>query len=322
MGLVGASVGVVGASSVAVTVAGRIDGEAPAAAAVVMGVTEGKPDWGGPLSSPPPASMTVAITAITSSAMARPAPRASVAGLTTICFVIPPSVRTTLHLAPVLGMTTPGRLTRASNRASARFGVRSVLEGSKVHRSLAILLAAGALVARCGGGDDTSALQTQVAALQTQIAQPAAVATPTLSWPGPTARPIATAQPPSATVAPAAVPRLTEAAVVGALRQHRKEAWVCESLFGSPVSRCTVDLYIRAFCNFDNSAPNPSFEFVIGGNSHQPRYKATWDKVRSRWDVEAGCETGPHTSSVYSAWYFEDRDEFVGADNAGVSMLN
>jgi hypothetical protein len=111
---------------------------------------------------------------------------------------------------------------------------------------------------------------------------------------------------------------------VGALREHKKEAWVCTSLFGSPLSRCTVDLYIRAFCNTGSSAANLplNFEFVIGGTSNQPWYKATWDRLRSRWDVQAGCETGPHTSSVYSAWYFEDRNEFVGANDAAVSMLN
>lgn len=182
-------------------------------------------------------------------------------------------------------------------------------------RYLTLLLVAGGLIAACGRGDETSPLQTQVAALQTQISQPTAAGSPM-------PKPTVTTQSQPTTVAPVAAPRLTEAAVVGALRQHKKEAWVCESLFGSPVSRCTVDLYIRAFCNFDSSAPNPSFEFVIGGDSHQPWYSATWDQLRSRWDVQAGCESGPNQSSVYRAWYFEDRSEFAGADNAGVSMLN
>ncbi|NJD65273.1 MAG: hypothetical protein FIB00_08525 [Chloroflexi bacterium] len=182
-------------------------------------------------------------------------------------------------------------------------------------RHLILLLLAGGLFAACGQGDETAPLQTQVAALQTQLSQPTEGVSPTTT-------PVVKAQSQPTAKAPKAAPQLTEAAVVGALRQHKKEAWVCESLFGSPVSRCTVDLYIRAFCNFDSSAPNPSFEFVVGGNSHQPWYSATWDKLRSRWDVEAGCETGPNQSSVYRAWYFEDRSEFVGADNAGVSMLN
>jgi len=190
-------------------------------------------------------------------------------------------------------------------------------------RYLAVILAAAALVAGCGGGDDTSALKTQVAALQTQVAQPTAAATPALSQPATAGKPAATTQPQSTTVPAGGSPRLTEAAVIGALREHKKEARDCEVMFGSPVSRCTVDLYVRAFCNFGPSAKLPlNFEFVIGGSSHQPWYKATWDSLRSRWDIQAGCETGPNATSVYSAWYFEDRSEFVGANVSAVQMLN
>ena len=192
------------------------------------------------------------------------------------------------------------------------------------HLWLVAIAAIATLPFAACGGDDTSALRDQVAALQTQIAQQTATTTvePTLT--AAPAAPTVSTQPRSTGAAGANAPRFTEAAVIGALREHKKESRVCEVMFGAPLSQCTVDLYIRAFCNFDSSATKLpiKLEFVLSATSNQPWYKATWDTVQSRWDVQAGCRTGPNMSAVYRAWYFEDRREFVGADDHGVSMLN
>lgn len=77
-----------------------------------------------------------------------------------------------------------------------------------MHRYLTILLAALAFGVGCGGDDDTSALRTQVAALQTQIAQPTATPTPTAT-PSPTLAPAATTIPPTPTVPPPLTPEHT-----------------------------------------------------------------------------------------------------------------
>ena len=64
------------------------------------------------------------------------------------------------------------------------------------------------LGAACGGSNDTNSLRTQVAALQTQVAQPTPTATSTPPPPTGTATPTATSLPPTA-VPPTAPPTPT-----------------------------------------------------------------------------------------------------------------
>lgn len=60
-----------------------------------------------------------------------------------------------------------------STQHDALNGVESVPGDADMKRYWLVTLALAVLAAACGGGDDTSELRTQVAALQTQVAQPA-----------------------------------------------------------------------------------------------------------------------------------------------------